>query len=63
MKNSEETTRKQRKTNVKTFRLTDEDLKRFEIVCMKENIRLSDFVRSAIDKKINNLSLSELVNT
>ena len=61
MKNSEETTRKQRKDKVITFRLTQEDLERYENYCVEEQIAMSVWLRDQVRKKIETLPRVEFV--
>ena len=61
MKNSEETTRKQRKDKVITFRLTHEDLQRYENYCVEEQISMSVWLREQVRKKIATLPRVEFV--
>jgi hypothetical protein len=61
MKNNEKTTRKQRKDKVITFRLTQEDLERYENYCVEEQISMSVWLREQVRKKIATLPRVEFV--
>jgi hypothetical protein len=39
------------KKKVVTFRLTENDLKEYEAFCIDEQIRMSDFIRKALNDK------------
>lgn len=48
-------TPKKTKEKVITFRLTQTDLKRYEDYCIDEQIKMSDFIRDAIKKRIDEM--------
>jgi len=60
MKNNEETTRKQRKDKVITFRLTQEDLERYENYCFEEQISMSVLLREQLRNILATLPRVEL---
>jgi hypothetical protein len=45
------TVTKNNKKKVVTFRLTENDLKEYESFCIDEQIRMSDFIRKALNDK------------
>lgn len=51
-----------KKNKVVTFRLTDDDMKRYERICTDDKVRLSDFIRDAIAKKIECMPLVKSIN-
>jgi hypothetical protein len=45
------TVKENNKKKVVTFRLTENDLKEYEAFCIDEQIRMSDFIRKALNDK------------
>jgi hypothetical protein len=63
MKNNEKTVRKQRKERIVTFRLTTEDLQRYEQFCISEQIAMSEWLRDQVRAKIQSLPRVEFMQS
>jgi predicted DNA binding CopG/RHH family protein len=62
-KNNMNKSNRQKKDKVITFRLSDDDMKRYSKICTDYKLRLSDFIRNTIHKRIESLQLVDSINS
>ena len=63
MKNNEKTTKKQRKERIISFRLTLQDLCKYEEFCIREQLQLSEWLRKTIRSKIDSLPETNFIHS